>query len=163
MLNGKKGWKTHSVSRWGGLAVAIDRNHNVVFENRIDFPYWDGLIKGELRVQRCDKCERWTWPAEWRCGDCGSWELHWEPVDARGVVYAWERTHYPFSQKFKDLLPYVTVLVALPAAGERRMVGHLLGSDAGIKIGARVNPEIQAPSPLTRNRPALFWRMAETT
>jgi uncharacterized OB-fold protein len=144
--------------------VTIDRNHNVVFENRIDFPYWDGLKKGEVRCQRCEKCGRWTWPAEWRCPACGSWDFHWEAVEAQGEIYAWERTHYPFSKNFKDLLPYVTVLVALPAAGDIRMVGLLLGAEKqNIKIGLKVTPDIQAPSARTLNLPALWWRLAGTT
>ena len=139
--------------------MTIDRNYNAVFEKRIDFPYWDGLKKGEVRCQRCEKCQRWSWPAEWRCPACGSWDFRWESVDAHGVIYAWERTHYPFSQPFKDLLPYVTVLVALPAAGDVRMVGLLLGLDRDVRIGAPVQPEIQAPSARTRNLPALYWRL----
>lgn len=140
--------------------MAIDRNYNVVFENRVDYPYWEGLGKGEIRIQRCDRCQRWMWPAEWRCGECGSWDLHFEAVKGEGVIYAWERTHYSFVPAFADLLPYVNVLVELPKAGNRRLVGLLIGSDEGVKIGARVEAAIQPSAPRTKNLPALFWRLA---
>ena len=76
------------------------------------------------------------------------------------MVYAWERTHYPFVPAFKDLLPYVNVLVELPHAGERRFIGLLVGGDEGVKIGAKVVADIQPPSERTKNLPALFWRLA---
>ena len=77
------------------------------------------------------------------------------------MIYAWERTHYPFSRNFKDMLPFVTVLVELPHAGKKRMVGLLLGDSSNVKIGAKVKPDIQAPSERTHNLPALWWRLAD--
>jgi uncharacterized OB-fold protein len=143
--------------------VTTDRNYNVSFESRVDFPFWNGLGKDEIRIQRCDKCLCWTWPAEWRCRQCGSWDLHWEAVQGAGVIYAWERTHYPFMPSFSDLLPYVNVLVELPHAGNRRLLGLLIGSVDSVRIGARVEAEIQRATPRTKNLPALFWRLAGTS
>jgi uncharacterized OB-fold protein len=142
--------------------VAVDRNHNVVFENRIDWPFWEGLHAGEVRLQRCSGCSRWMWPAEYRCGECGSWELHWEPVAGEGAIYAWERTHYPFVKAFADMMPYVNVLVEFPHAGNRRLVGLLLPPNEGVKIGAKVVADIRPPSPKTYDLPALWWRLADT-
>jgi len=140
--------------------MAMDRNYNVVFENRVDFPFWEGLGQGVVRMQRCDKCSKWIWPAEWRCGECGSWDLHWEEVEGTGTVNAWERTHYNFVPAFKDMLPYVNVLVELPHAGKVKLVGVLLEPSAGVKIGAPVIADIQPASEKTHNLPALWWRLA---
>jgi uncharacterized OB-fold protein len=142
--------------------VTVERNFNVVFENRLDYPHFEGLGKGQVRIPRCDKCQHWTWPAEWRCGECGSWDFHWETVEnPEGVIYAWTRTHYSFSDTFKDMLPFVSVLVELPNAGKKRLVGILVGDTTGVKIGARVKPEFQKPSERTHNLPALWWRLAD--
>jgi uncharacterized protein len=139
--------------------VTTDRNANVVFENRIDAPFWAGLADNEIRVQRCTGCGYWIWPAEWRCAACGSFELTWEAVEHTGVIYSWTRTHYPFVARYADLLPYVNVLVALPQAGGRRLVGLLIDGDDGLRIGAAVDAVIEAPSERTLNLHAIRWRL----
>jgi uncharacterized protein len=140
--------------------LAVDRNQNRVFGDRVDFPFWDGLARGRIQIQRCNQCARWIWPAEWRCGQCGSFELHWEETPGTGTVYAWERTHYPFMPSFADLIPYVTVLVELPQAGNRRLFGLLVGSEDGLRIGAPVEAAIQPASERTKSLSALWWRLA---
>lgn len=140
--------------------MTLDRNRNVVFANRVDAPFWQGLSEGVVRIQRCKGCAAWIWPAEHRCGDCGSFDLGWEPVDATGTIYSWTRTHYAFVPAFKDLVPYINVLVALPAAGNRRIVGLLLDQVDRVRIGDVVLPDIAAPSERTKNQPALRWRLA---
>ena len=141
--------------------MTIERNQNVVWENRVDGPYWEGLKAGEIRVQRCDKCQTWIWPAEWRCGTCGSWDLHWETVPNEGVIYAWTRTHYAFAKRFADMMPFITVLVQLPKGGGHKVVGILEGPSEGVKIGAKVTPVFKAPSDHTMNLPGLWWRLAD--
>lgn len=142
--------------------MTVERNFNVVFENRLDYPYFEGLGKGEVRIPRCDKCQTWTWPAEWRCPECGSWDFHWETASTEGAtVYAWTRTHYAFSKNFADLLPFVNALVELPKAGKVRLVGLLLGSDKGVKVGAAVKTDIQPAQERFHNLPALAWRLAD--
>lgn len=140
-------------------AVTIDRNHNEVFEDRVDFPFWDGLNAGVIRMQRCTGCERWIWPAEWRCGKCGSYELEWQEVPGEGIVYGWGRTHYPFAPEFNDMRPYTNVLVELPAAGGRRVFGVLLDAPETVRVGDQVIADIQPPSSRTQNLPALWWRL----
>lgn len=142
--------------------MTIDRNFNAVFENRVDYPFWQGLEQDELRIQRCSGCRRWMWPAEWRCGECGSWDFDWETIAPEGTIYAWERTHQPFVPQFADMLPYVNALVELPQAGNRHILGLVLPPHEGIRIGARVTAAIQPPGERTHGLPALWWRLAET-
>lgn len=138
--------------------MAKDRNHHADFGSRVDAPYWAGLERGELRVQRCAGCAQWIWPAEWRCGVCGSFESEWPEVAPVGRVYTWTRTHYPFVPGYE--VPYVHVLVALNEAGGRRLLGVLTGSDDGLRIGAEVAGHVEPASELTRNLPALRWRLS---
>ena len=37
-----------------------------------DAPYWDGLAAGKLLLPRCCGCRAWRWPADHRCGGCGT-------------------------------------------------------------------------------------------
>jgi uncharacterized OB-fold protein len=86
--------------------------------------------------------------------------MEWKRIDANGTVYSWCRTHYPFSTAYADLVPYVNVLVELPAAGGRRVLGLLIGDQDGLKIGAAVSPVIEQASARTRGLPALRWQLA---
>ena len=47
-----------------------------------DEPYWAGMEAGELRVPQCASCGHWTWPPQFRCGDCGGWDYAWKTVPA---------------------------------------------------------------------------------
>jgi uncharacterized OB-fold protein len=138
--------------------VARDRNFHAEFASRVDAPYWEGLARGQLSIPRCVRCGQWIWPAEWRCGECGSYDFGWPVVSMVGEVYAWTRTHYPFVADMP--VPLVHLLVALSEAGGRRLLGVLVGTDDGLRIGARVEGCIESPSARTRELPVVRWRLA---
>ncbi|WP_084533292.1 Zn-ribbon domain-containing OB-fold protein [Nocardia fusca] len=130
-------------------------------EDGLDQPYWDGLVAGELRLQRCGQCGVWIWGPQWICGACHTFDPGWQVVEPVGIVYSWARSHYPFITELADRIPYVTVLVELPAAGYRRVLGILTGEDAeAVRIGERVVGHIELDEGATW--PLLRWRR-ETT
>ncbi len=104
--------------------------------------FWEATKEHKLLVQRCqeDNCDTWQWGPEHICHTCHSWDLGYEEVEPTGVVYSWERVWYPVHPALATGLPYMTVLVELPQAGNVRMVGNLVGQDpeAEIKIGQAV-------------------------
>jgi uncharacterized OB-fold protein len=126
----------------------------------VDIPYWDGLRLGDLRIQRCRECMTWRWAPVWRCAKCGSWDLDWLRVEARGRVYSWIRTCQAFAPEMEPIIPYVTVLVEMPEAGNVRLLGILVGDDGALQIGAEVEGVLQAPSELTNGQAVLRWRLA---
>jgi hypothetical protein len=77
-----------------------------------DGPYWDGLAEGRFRLSRCAWCSRWLWPAHYRGGGCGSWDIAWEDVALHGNLYTWTRNHMVSDvlQERRGDLPYVTLL-----------------------------------------------------
>jgi uncharacterized OB-fold protein len=137
------------------------------YENRIaggvaaDDRYWESLEEGEFRVPRCDGCERWMWPAHWRCGECGSWDISWQSVDPLGTVYSWTRTWYAFDRVAEraDQVPYVVVLTELPQAGGIRILGVLRGDESGLRIGAPVTGSIDPPSPRSKGYASIRWSL----
>jgi uncharacterized OB-fold protein len=135
-----------------------ERDETADFAQRVDAPYWDGLAHQELRVQQCSQCRYWQWPADWRCPACGSYELGWTTVAPEGVIYSWIRTHYPFVPGYGEQLPYVSVLVELPAAGNVRMMGLLVGDTTDPHIGDRLAGEFAAATSGTLDLPVLHWR-----
>jgi uncharacterized OB-fold protein len=110
----------------------------------LDQPYWDGLREGKLVLQRCGTCARWIWGPQWICGACHTLDPQWEAVEPAGTVYSWSRSWYPFITELADRTPYVTVLVELPGAGDRRVLGILLGDEPeNIRIGDQVVGEFE--------------------
>src|ERR1700709_2690317 len=101
-----------------------------------DDEFWRGLEEGRFSLPRCQGCDRWTWPAHYRCGECGSWHFRWEEVEPVGNVFSWTRTWQAFEtiQERAPSLPYVTVLAEIPAAGGARVLGVLKGGEAGLRV-----------------------------
>jgi uncharacterized protein len=124
-----------------------------------DDRYWQGLEEGRFLLPRCAGCGQWIWPAHWRCGACGAWDLDWKEVDPVGTVYSWSRTWYAFDRVIerKQEVPYVVVLAEIPGAGKCRVLGALKGSEKGVAIGKAVHGEIDPPRPEAKGYPAIRW------
>jgi uncharacterized OB-fold protein len=141
-------------------AVELDERGLTEVGHRPDLNYWRGLALGQLWMTRCVKCREFLWPAPWRCKHCGSFGIDWEQVEARGTIYSWIRTHYPFHPGYADRLPYVNVLVEVPHAGKRRLFGMLLGSTeetAQVAIGEPVRGVFEPACEATSHLPTLRW------
>ncbi|RJG18836.1 Zn-ribbon domain-containing OB-fold protein [Massilia cavernae] len=106
-----------------------------------DGEYWKALAQGKVKMQQCAGCEKWNWPAVWRCGDCGSWEHAWREVAPAGRIFSWTRTWHEFGAPAAFGLPYVSVVVELDGAGGRRLIGTMHDGAAALKIGQHVTGE----------------------
>jgi uncharacterized OB-fold protein len=123
-------------------------------------PYWDGTREGKLRVQKCRGCGAWQWGPEWICHRCHSFDLAWEAIEGRGRIYSYQKPHHPVHPALTGHGAYIVVLVELPAYGNIRMVGNLLGDPAQpVPIGAAVEavfePHDNADPPYT----LVQWRL----
>ena len=138
------------------------RDHKITAGIGADDGYWEALEAGEFRLPRCAGCSRWTWPAHWRCGECGSWDFEWCRLEPAGTVYSWTRTWYPFdrTKERADDVPYVVVLVEVEGADGARVLGVLAGDEAPLKIGARVSGTILPPSEKTKGYPSVVWSVS---
>lgn len=126
-----------------------------------DGPYWDALERGVFQLPRCAGCGAWMWPAHYRCGDCGSWDMAWVPLDPIGTLYTWTRMHQApvlVRERTEDV-PYVTLLAEIPAAGGKRVVGALHGSEDGLAIGTPIRGVFLPPSPKTKGYATLGWEI----
>lgn len=120
-------------------------------------PYWEGLRRGELLVQRCNACGAWQWGPEWICHRCYTFDVGWVPIEGRGRIYSWTRSFHPVHPVLKEHPPYLIVVVELPGAGNIRMLGNLLGDPhKTVQIGAEVtavfehHPDAQPPYALVQ-------------
>ena len=111
----------------------------------LDTPYWDAARRGELRIQRCNRCRTWQWGPEWMCHKCLSFDMGWQTVGRWGRIYSWERAWHPVHPALRDHPPYIVALVELPHADNVRMVGNLLGDPhQEVRIGADVEAVFEA-------------------
>jgi uncharacterized protein len=77
-------------------------------------PYWDGLLQGRLRLQRCADCGKIRHYPRPMCDACWSMNTDWIDASGTGTVHSWTITHYAFHPGFKGDLPYVLLTVDLP-------------------------------------------------
>ena len=142
------------------MAYSFERN-KIVGAIEADDEYWRALEDGAFKLPRCASCRRWTWPAHFRCGECGSWEFEWQALEPGGTIYSWTRTHYAFDRVLerKEDLPYITVVAELPEADGARVMGVLTGDDAGIHTGMAVRGTIEPPSPKSKGYPSIRWEI----
>jgi uncharacterized OB-fold protein len=116
-----------------GLPAPLD-------EEGVAAPYWQGLTRNVLRVQRCTHCGTWQFGGEWLCHHCRAFDPPWIEVPPRGRIYSWARVWHPVHPALKEHGPYLAVLVELPHAGGVRMLGNLLGDPMqAVRIGAEVD------------------------
>lgn len=125
----------------------------------LDTAHWEGLRAGRLLLQRCSQCTTWVWSPRPMCPGCHSFDLGFEAVDPLGTIYSWTRTWQPFTPEATGHVPYVVVLVELPGAGGRRVVGVLAHADGLTpRIGAAVRGTIEQP-PDDRYWPLVRWHL----
>lgn len=100
-------------------------------------PYWDGLARGALLIQRCGDCGKLRHYPRPVCDGCWSMAHDWAEAGGGGAVHSWTVCHHPFHIGFKAQSPYVLLTVELDE-GVRAM-GQLRGMDpAGLRLGLRV-------------------------
>lgn len=110
-------------------------------------PFWDGLVRREIRVQRCADCGRLRFPPRAACWSCGSSDLSWEACSGRANLVTWTVTHHPFGAAFRELVPYTVLLVHLAEQEDLLMYGNLRGADPGeLHVGQTFQAEFETVS-----------------
>jgi len=74
--------------------------------------FWEYCAKGEMRLQCCGACGKFTWPVAQACEYCGSAELRWEPVSGKGRLVSWSTFERDYYQGVIPI-PYGNILVEL--------------------------------------------------
>jgi uncharacterized OB-fold protein len=75
-------------------------------------PYWEGLARGELRIQQCDNCSRHVFYPRSICPHCFSQKLSWITAAGRGTIYSYTVVHQAYGA-FADIVPFVIAIVEL--------------------------------------------------
>ena len=100
-------------------------------------PYWDGLRRHELRLQRCDACATTWYPPAPLCPRCWSRKFTWSKLSGRGRVNSWVVFHQAYFRGFESEVPYNVAEVELDEGP--RLLTNLVGvANADIHAGMPV-------------------------
>ncbi len=117
--------------------------------------FWEGVEKGELRIQRCAACGTLRHPPRPMCASCHA--LEWESAVAsgRGEIYSYVTFHHPPIPPFE--YPNVIVLVELEEG--TRVVSNLPGvKPEDVKVGQPVQAFY---ADLEKDRTFLQFKLAD--
>ena len=124
-----------------------------------DQPYFDGLKRERLVIQRCKGCQTWIWGPEHICHSCLAWDPAWIEVEPTGRIYAWTRVWSPGFVPLRPATPFLVALVELPGAGGVRMIGNVLGDRMQpLRIGDAVSGEFEHHEVNDYRYSLLHWR-----
>jgi uncharacterized OB-fold protein len=82
-------------------------------------PYWEAANRGELRIPRCNSCERAFFYPRLVCPNCGSTDVIWFQASGRARLHTYIINHRP-APGFEEDAPYAIAIVEL-AEGPRLM------------------------------------------
>jgi uncharacterized OB-fold protein len=75
--------------------------------------FWDGIARGELRMQRCRSCGRFQHYPKVLCRNCQSDDLGDDAVSGRATLYTWTVAVQPFHPFYVDRIPFILATVEL--------------------------------------------------
>ena len=102
--------------------------------------FWTGGARGELLIQRCTACGRWTHPASDRCR-CGG-PLEPTPVAGTGEIFTFTVNHQQFHPDVAP--PYVIAIVVLDEQDDLRLPTNIVNADPDtLDCGTRVRVQFE--------------------
>lgn len=105
----------------------------------ISAPFWEGLRRNEVRLQRCRDCRRFVFYPRSNCPGCLSPDLDWQAVAGTGELHTFTLARLPTAPFFADEVPQCLAIVELDEGV--RIPSTLVGvEDDEIVIGMRVAP-----------------------
>ena len=100
-------------------------------------PYWEGLKRHELKLQRCADCHKVWYPPTPFCPHCWSKNFVWTQLSGRGRVTSWVIFHQAYFSSFKDEIPYNVTEVELEE-GPRLFTNLIAVNNEDIEVGMLV-------------------------
>lgn len=91
--------------------------------------FFTGVEEGELRIPRCQACERWHWYPKHRCPWCGHAQWTWQAPGGLARLFTWSRARRAFHPRLAGREGEVIAVVELDGAPGVRLVTNLVGVD----------------------------------
>jgi uncharacterized protein len=97
--------------------------------------FWDGVDRGELRIQQCGGCGVLSHPPRAACPECGALASGWVVASGNGTIHSYATHHHPPVPG--PAAPFDVILVDLDEGV--RIISNLVGCEPGtVEIGQRV-------------------------
>jgi len=104
--------------------------------------YWEGIARGELRIQRCAACTLYVFYPRAICPHCFSDRLSWVAASGKGTIYSYSVAHQAFGSFAKEV-PFVIAIIELEEGV--RMMTRVIGTPRErITIGAPVRVSFES-------------------
>ena len=87
-------------------------------------PYWEGTLRGELRLQRCSACSKAFFYPRSACPSCSSGDVVWFVASGRGRLHTYVISHRA-APGFEEQVPYAIAVVELDEGP--RMLSNIVG------------------------------------
>jgi len=100
-------------------------------------PFWDCCRRGQLMIQRCDRCHEYQFYPRGICANCWSNDIKWVNASGRGTVWTFTVTYQNRTPGFAEEVPYVLALVELEE-GVRMFTNIIQCNPREVTIGMRV-------------------------
>jgi len=76
-------------------------------------PFWDGMRKEKLMLQKCSDCAKFIFYPRIVCPHCFSDNLEWAQSNGKGTVYSYTVVENNAPSFFQDEMPFVVALIRL--------------------------------------------------
>ncbi len=76
-------------------------------------PYWESCRRGQLLIQKCDRCQEYQFYPRGICANCWSESVKWVQASGRGAVWTYTVTYQNRTPGFDQDVPYALALVEL--------------------------------------------------
>lgn len=119
--------------------------------------YWEGIARGELRIQRCDVCHRYVFYPRSICPHCFSDQLSWVAASGKGTIYSYTVVHQAFGA-FAGDVPFIIAIVELEE-GVRMMTRIIDSPREHVKIGTPVRVTFES---VAEDMTLPYFRLIET-
>lgn len=119
-------------------------------------PFWEGIKRGELLIQKCGDCGNTWYPPGPFCPKCLSKNVEWMKSNGQGFVGAFTTTYAASPSWTADLMPYTLAIIALHDI-EVPIVSHVINcKPEDVYVGMEVQIVFDNPKsdfPLFRFEP----------
>lgn len=100
-------------------------------------PFWESCRRGDLVIQRCDRCSEYQFYPRGICAHCWSADIKWVKASGKGTVWTFTVTYQNRTHGFAQDVPYVLALVELEEGV--KMFSNIIECDPrDVKIGMPV-------------------------
>ncbi len=96
----------------------------------VDFPewadFWEGTRQGEIRLPKCQECNKFHWYLSPLCPFCQSPNIKWQALTSQPRLFTWTCVRQNLTQIFAVRGSYIVALVAYDEAPNLRLTTNIV-------------------------------------